>query len=123
MTIEIYKDVVGYDGLYQVSNLGNVKRLYKKNFNFHILKPFDNGTGYLQLGLYKNKKRKFYLLHRLIAEAFINNPYNYPIINHINGVKSDNRIENLEWCTAKHNTNHAFKTGLHFIPKGSSSEN
>jgi hypothetical protein len=116
MTTEIYKDVLGYEGIYQVSNLGNVKRINKKNLNY--LKPLNNGTGYFQVALCVNSKRKVYLVHRLVAETFIDNPNNFDVINHINGIKSDNTINNLEWCTHSHNINHAVKTGLRIIPKG-----
>jgi hypothetical protein len=121
MTIEIYKDVVGYEGIYQVSNLGNVKRILisrgvsKKNNNF--IKPFCN-KAYYQIVLQKNGKRKYFMIHRLIAQAFIPNPNNYPFINHINGIKNDNRLENLEWCTHSQNMLHAFKTGLQIQKKG-----
>jgi hypothetical protein len=107
---EVYKDIKGYNGLYQVSNLGNVKRINKKNVSY--LKPSNNGKGYLQITLCVNGKRKLFMHHRLIAEAFIGNPNNYQQVNHINGIKTDNSIQNLEWVTAKQNTNHAFKTGL-----------
>lgn len=119
MTTEIYKDVLGYEGIDQVSNLGNVKRInYKRNKNDYILKQFYNVRGYYQIGLYINNKQKYYYVHRLIAQAFIPNPNNYPIINHINGIKSDNRINNLEWCTHTHNIRHAFSTGLNIAPIG-----
>ena len=92
---EIWKDIKGYDGLYQVSNLGNVKSL---NFNHFpnkqkILKPRNAGR--------YNKQNV--LIHRLVAEAFIPNPNNYPCINHKNKNTYDNKINNLEWCTHKYN--------------------
>jgi hypothetical protein len=124
MTKEIYKDVVGYEGIYQVSNLGNVKRVLisngvKKNHkNNNILIPNTDRTGYYRLGLRKNGKRKYFMLHRLVAYAFISNPKKYRCINHINGIKSDNTIENLEWCTHAYNNIHALKTGLRIHPTG-----
>jgi hypothetical protein len=119
MTKEIYKDIQGYEGIYQVSNLGNVKRINNKNNkNELVLKQFYNVRGYYQIGLYFNNKQKYYYVHRLIAQAFIPNPNNYPIINHINGIKSDNSIGNLEWCTYLHNIRHAFSTGLNIAPIG-----
>jgi hypothetical protein len=109
MTTEIFKDIIGYEGIYQISNLGNVKRLYKKNPNGIILKQIDNGAGYLKVGLSKNNKEKKLYVHRLLAQYFIDNPNNYPCINHINGIKNDNRIENLEWCTYSENEKHSHR--------------
>jgi hypothetical protein len=116
MTIEIYKDVVGYEGIYQVSNLGNVKSLHKKSLNGFVLKPLKS-HGYCRVGLFDNK-HKYFMIHRLVALAFIPNPNHYPFINHINGIKNDNRVENLEWVTHSQNILHAFKTGLKSNKKG-----
>jgi hypothetical protein len=118
MTTEIFKDIIGYEGIYQISNLGNVKRLYKKKPNGIILKPLDNGAGYCQVGLSKNNKSKKHYIHRLLAQYFIHNPNNFPCINHINGLKNDNRIDNLEWCTYSDNNHHAIKTRLRVHKKG-----
>lgn len=116
---EIWKDIKGYEGLYQVSNLGNVKSLKRwiRQYNDYIekekiLKPCVNSVGYYIVVLYKNKKKKNFYLHKLIAEAFIPNPNNYPQINHIDGNKRNNDINNLEWCTQSYNMIHAFKIGL-----------
>jgi hypothetical protein len=111
MTIEIYKDVVGYEGIYQVSNLGNVKKIYKKYPNGIILKPIYN-HGYFRIGLWQNNNKKIYYIHRLVAQSFIKNPNNYPFINHINGIKNDNNVNNLEWCTQAQNNKHAIEMGL-----------
>lgn len=103
---EIWKDIPGYEGLYQASNLGRIKSLL---FNKEkILKAWVQNTGYLTVSL-NNKK---FSLHRLIAKTFIENPNNYPIINHKDGNKLNNKVENLEWCTYKHNLNEAIKLGL-----------
>lgn len=105
---EIWKDAKGYEGLYQISNLGKVKRLVsvkcKKERFLSITK--DRKSGYCRVMLCKNNKTKRFLIHRLIAEHFIPNPENKPCIDHINGVKDDNRIENLRWCTYKENNNY-----------------
>jgi hypothetical protein len=123
MTIEIYKDVVGYEGIYHVSNLGNVKRVSnfksvnKKYIHNHIL-IVSIKKGYHYIRLTNNNKTKSYLVHRLVAMAFIDNPNNYNFVNHINGIKSDNNLENLEWCTHSQNIRHAIKIGLKPTPKG-----
>lgn len=115
--METWKDVKGYEGIYKISNLGNVKRVinihwcnlkYRDNY---YLKPLDNGKGYLRIKLTKNSKSKRYMLHRLIAEAFIENPNNYPVINHIDGNKKNNHINNLEWCTQSYNCLQSVKMG------------
>ena len=110
---EVWKDIKGYEGLYQVSNMGKIKSLKFSHGNKEkILKGNKEKFGYLVVTLYKNKGRKNFKIHRLVAETFIPNPKNLPQVNHIDGNKQNNRIDNLEWCTAKENTNHAHKTGL-----------
>ena len=103
--MEIWKDIAGYEGLYQVSNLGRVKRYYK-NSKEKILKPRSNKDGYLRVVLYKEGKSKQYLVHRLVAQAFIPNPDNKPQVNHKDEDKTNNKVENLEWMTCKENNNH-----------------
>ena len=107
-TKEHFKPIKGYEGLYEVSNLGNIKGL-KRNI---ILKPFCDPSGYNGVVLCKDGKVTFKYIHRLIAMDFIPNLENKPQVNHINGVKNDNRIENLEWCTHKENAIHAQRIGL-----------
>ena len=98
----------GYEGLYKVSNLGRVKRT-KTN---RILKNRLSTQGYIMVTLCKKSKPFNASVHRLIAEVFIENPLNKEQINHINGIKHDNRIENLEWVTSSENMVHAYETGL-----------
>lgn len=100
--MEIWKDAVGYEGLYKVSNLGRVLDVESGK----IRKLVHDKDGYLQLGLMKNGKRFYPKVHRLVAEAFVDNPNSLPIVNHKNEDKSDNRPENLEWCTAAYNNSY-----------------
>lgn len=103
---EIWKPVEDYENLYQVSNLGRVSN-YRK-----VLKPFKNNSGYWVIDLNANRKRTKFLVHRLVAKAFIPNVSNYPIVNHIDGDKNNNTVENLEWCNNSMNILHARRTGL-----------
>lgn len=111
---EIYKDIVGYEGLYQVSNLGNVKSFHR-NKDGTIIKLKTNKYGYNNINLCKKGNKKFILVHRLVATLFIQNKLNKPCVNHINGIKNDNRVQNLEWCTYSENSIHANRLGLTFI--------
>ena len=99
---EIWKPIKGYEKLYEVSNFGKIKSLKKKI----ILKQFKNTNGYFQVELWKNKKGKQFLVHKLVAESFILNINNFPFINHIDENKENNCTNNLEWCTAKYNCNY-----------------
>lgn len=101
---EIWKDIAGYEGLYQVSNLGNVRSMnYRGRGIIKNLTPKCNNAGRLWVDLWKNGSGKCYLIHRLVAIAFIPNPHRYPQINHIDEDPKNNRVENLEWCTALYN--------------------
>ncbi len=111
---EVWKNVKGYEGRYQISNLGRVKSLIAPNGKpvEKILKPGVSPQGYLFVSLCKNYKTKSFRIHRLVAQAFIPNLEDKPQVNHKNGIKSDNKVSNLEWSTPKENTKHAFENGL-----------
>ena len=102
--IEIWKDIEGYEGLYQVSNLGRVKSLWFGKEK--ILKGGKDSSGYIFVVLSKEGKIKYFQIHRLVASAFLDNSNNLPCINHINEDKTNNRVENLEWCTYQYNNNY-----------------
>ena len=98
---EIWKDIQGYEGMYQVSSHGRVKS-FKKN-KVKILKPQMHYKGYEFVTLHKNGIGEKCKVHRLVAKAFIPNPNNYPVVNHKDENKSNNNVENLEWCTVSYN--------------------
>jgi hypothetical protein len=106
---ELWLPVAKYP-LYEVSSLGKVRNAHAR----HVLKPAPNSKGYLCVLLYRGSKasRRSFLVHRLVAEAFLANPSTLPQVNHLNGQKKDNRASNLEWCTCVHNMHHAVDIGL-----------
>lgn len=119
---EIWKDIDGYEGLYQVSNLGRVKSLERKDkygriFKEKVKELQIDKDGYFRTSLWKGKNGSLKQVHRLVAIAFIPNLENKPIVNHIDGNKQNNNVENLEWCTNSENDLHAYKLGLRTVNK------
>lgn len=114
---EVWKDIDGYEGLYQISNLGNVKSLPRKKTikQERILKPKLNKNGYLEVALCKNSNYKMCRVHKLVAKSFLNNPKNKTQVNHKNGIKIDNEVSNLEYCTPSENIRHAWDNGFKYI--------
>lgn len=117
MIKEIWKDIPNYEGLYQISNYGQAKSLMFinkqcKNKREKILKTYINNRGYKTIKLAKNKTKKAFFIHRLVAENFINNLENKKEVNHIDGNKLNNNVSNLEWCTRSENMHHAYEMGL-----------
>lgn len=115
MIPEEWRPIKGYEGLYEVSSIGRVKSLCRRviypsgNSRWvpeKILKPSKSKKGYLSVSLYKNGKSTRSIVHRLVANAFIENPKEKPQVNHINEIRDDNRVSNLEWVTSKENNNH-----------------
>lgn len=101
------------NGLYQVSSIGNIQSLNYNNTNkSHKLAKILTPYGYYRIGLNKNKNHKNFFIHRLVAEAFIPNPHNYTIVNHIDGNKQNNKVQNLEWCSQSHNILEAYRLKL-----------
>lgn len=108
----IVKEIKNYEGFYTISNRGVIHSLHTGK----IIKQHLNRYGYYQVRLYKNKKPKNFTVHRLVAETFIPNIHNVETVNHIDGNKTNNKVENLEWCSFSENFNKAYNAGL--VPKG-----
>lgn len=118
---ECWKDIVGYEGYYQVSDLGNIRSVdrtvvrtdgKKIRVKGKAIKTFISEEKYTKVQLSKDFKYKNCYVHRLVAESFLTNAYNKPAVNHLDGIKSNNCVSNLEWVTNKENNIHAVKTNL-----------
>lgn len=128
--MEVWKPIRNYEESYEVSNLGRVrsKDRYTPTWNGRVFKKGvlktlkEDKDGYFKVWLSKNSKKKPFFVHRLVAEAFIDNPDNLPVVNHIDGDKKNNRVENLEWCTRSQNDKHAFKLGIRKPTDGGTSK-
>lgn len=129
---EIWKDIEGYEGEYQVSNFGRVKSLPRwiefsdgrvRFYQEKIIKDKKAGTGYRQVSLYRNCFCEYFSVHRLVAEAFIPNPNSLRDVNHIDGNKTNNLETNLEWCSRSENIKHAYDTGLRIAHVGDAIKN
>lgn len=124
---EQWKEIPGFEGMYSISNMGRIKS-HKRNTAIlsikedFILKPKKTQNGYLQGCLSKACKKSYIGIHRLVAEAFIPNPLNKFTVNHIDGNKHNNNVNNLEWLSQKENNRHAIKIGL-YVPHGESNSN
>lgn len=117
----VWKDVAGYEGIYEVSNTGEIRSfdkwvdigLGRKQFKIaRILRPGKGSHGYLTIAFCKDKIQKSVCIHRIVIETFIPNPLKYRCVNHKDGNKLNNNVENLEWCSHSMNNKHAYDTGL-----------
>ena len=109
---EIWKDIKGYEGLYQVSSRGRIKSLCFNHTDYSKIMKKGSNTSYDKIILTHNYKQKTFLIHRLVAETFIPNPFGFKCVNHKDGNKMNNNVENLEWCTYSHNLRHAYTKNL-----------
>ena len=125
-----WRPVKGYEGSYEVSNDGEVRGIDRwvnsgkgPRFKKGVIKTKKvDKDGYYRVYLSKDSKKKQFLVHRLVAEAFIDNPENHPVVNHKDGNKKNNHVSNLEWCTRSHNDKHAFELGLRVPTDGGMSK-
>jgi hypothetical protein len=123
---EIWKDLKYYEGVYQVSNLGRVKSLHRKRrargyIRERILKPQLKSNGYIRVSLWKNGQGELFWVHILVAKTFILNINNKPEVNHKDGIRSNNEVENLEWVTYSENIQHSYDKLGRVAPKGEKS--
>lgn len=106
---ERWRWIDGYEGLYMVSDQGRVMGTPKRTHYGHVLALVKKRTGYVRVCLTKDGKKRYFAVHRLVASAFVGNPEHKPEVNHLNGIRFDNRAENLEWVTRSENEKHAFR--------------
>ena len=106
--MENWASIEGYEGLYEVSDSGRVRSLKRATTSGKVLSQHSGTGGYLSVCLCKNNHKRSFVIHRLVARAFVDNPELKPEVNHINGVRTDNRAENLEWVTRSENERHAY---------------
>lgn len=107
----VWKPIKGYEGYYEINDIGEVRRMYKTK-KPKILKQQIDLDGYPVVCLSVNNKKRNRKVSRLLAETFIENPNNYPVVNHKDGIKTNNIIDNLEWCSISYNTKHAYDKDL-----------
>lgn len=113
MDNEIWKAIEGFNGVYEVSNLGQVRNIKRQK----IMKMSPRPNGYLRISLYNGKGYNYYSIHRLVAITFLPNPDNLPQVNHKDSNKINNCVDNLEWCTASHNMNHVYENERNKLQK------
>lgn len=105
--MEQWLDVVNFEGLYEISSRGNLRKVIPTGYKNMSLNSYDK-DGYVKTSLRKNGQRYYFRVHRLVASTFIENPNDYPVVNHKDGIKDNNSVDNLEWCSVSYNTKHAF---------------
>lgn len=117
--MEVFVPIKGFEGYFEVSNYGKIRGVPRKFCpNSRIMRTHVDAGGYVAVHLQKRQQKKTLKVHRILAIAFIPNPNNYNTINHINGIKTDNSLPNLEWCTQADNMKHAYRLGLNRVVRG-----
>ena len=114
---ELWKPIDGYEGIYEISNFGNVRNINWRGQGSRILKLHSDKDGYLRVGLCVNNRKSMKYVHRLVANAFIDNPYGKPQVNHKDEVRYNNKVDNLEWVTCEENNNYGSRNSRLSISK------